>query len=86
MRAGSDPYNRLYERMIGFHTNFRASYAFLQRFLPQSASLSKRDLEVYLSRAADLCHHLEMHHSIEVSGLSFAMSCATLYILAVILT
>lgn len=67
MRAGSDPYNRLYERMIGFHTNFRTSFNFLQRFLPQSSSLSKRDLEVYLSRAAQLCHHLEMHHNIEVS-------------------
>lgn len=62
-----DPFNRLYEGMLPFHENFRRSYAQLQQALPVSQRLPKRDLERFLAVGMQMCHHLEMHHQIEVS-------------------
>jgi hypothetical protein len=61
----SDPYARLLNGMLPFHNNFRFEHAQIVRGIPQSQSTPRFGVQKLMQQALQLCHHLEMHHTIE---------------------
>ncbi|SNX83176.1 uncharacterized protein MEPE_01882 [Melanopsichium pennsylvanicum] len=66
----SDPWDCLYNGMLPFHENFRHTIsqisALLTTLSPTSNSKSKpQNLANLVYLSSTLCHHLEIHHTIE---------------------
>lgn len=55
----------LLQGMLPFHNHFRHAHSQLMQGLPQSQSTSRFNLQTMMQQSLQLCHSLEMHHTIE---------------------
>lgn len=60
-----DPFARLLQGMLPYHNHFRMEHAQIAKGLQRSQSAPKVTLIRLMQQALQLCHHLEMHHTIE---------------------
>ncbi|MCJ1275795.1 hypothetical protein MMC21_003598 [Puttea exsequens] len=64
-RQDRDTYNRMGQTMELFHNSFRHTWKVLYGACSSGKRPASMSMRQFLNTAADFCHHLHMHHSIE---------------------